>query len=105
MSVILNEPAIARLFNSFPFVREAVDKQAERARDALQFRIDGIISNPANRPLALVEFTQEGAIVGIRDEAGARTSGRESISEYLDFKLGVQEPWWDDVGEAAARGA
>ena len=103
MSVTLNEPAINALFNSFPFVREAVDRQAELARRALQTRIDGII--PAGiRPQAGVEFTPEGAIVGIRDEAGARPD-RESISEYLDFKLGVQEPWWLDVGEEAARGA
>ena len=98
MTVVLNEGAINRLFTSIPFVREAVDRQAELARDALQFRIDGIISNPAVRPQAGIKITPEGAEVGIVD-----TFGR--VDNYMDYKLGVLEPWWEDVGEAAARGA
>lgn len=97
MTVVLNEPAIAALFQTEAFVERAVGKQAERARDALQTRIDGILENPLIRPKAGVKFTSEGAEVGIID-----TQGR--VDEYIDVKLGVREDWWEAVGKAAASG-
>lgn len=105
MSVILNEAALRALLHAptGPVFRE-IERRGLIAQHSLQTRIDGIIANPPNRPQAGLEITPEGAIIGIRDEAAVRTSNRESISEYLDFKLGVQEPWWDEVGEPAQHG-
>lgn len=102
MTIVLNAPALAVLLESptGPVFRE-VERRGLIAQRSLQARIDGIIANQANRPKAGLEITPLGAIIGIRDEAAIRTSGRESISEYLDFKLGVQEPWWFEVGEPA----
>lgn len=101
MNIIINDAAIARLHMQVPGIAREVGRIGEVCREVLQARIDEIIREPAARPTAGLQITGEGAVIGIRDEAGARPE-RESISEYLDYKLGVLEPWWDD-GEEAVR--
>lgn len=99
MTVVLNEAAIAALLQApeGPVMQE-VERRAERARAALQTRIDGILDNPLIRPQAGVKMTPEGAEIGI-----INTQGR--VDEYMDVKLGVRENWWLAVGEAAAGGS
>ena len=75
-----------------------IEQRGERARDALQTRIDGIIENPVVRPKAGLTMTPEGAVIGVINEQGR-------VDEYIDVKLGVRENWWLAVGEEAAGGS
>lgn len=98
MSVTLNEVALRALLSAEqgPVFRD-IERRAERARDALQARMDSIIAQPGAQPHAAVEMTPEGAVVGIVN------TGR--VSEYLDFKLGEREPWWEPFGKEPASGS
>lgn len=98
MSVTLNEVALRALLSAEqgPVMR-LIERKGEIARDALQHRINGIIQNPAIQPRAGLEMTPEGAVIGIVDELGR-------IDQYLDFKLGELEPWWNE-GQEEVRGA
>ena len=97
MSVTLNEVALRALLSAEqgPVFRD-IERRAEKAREALQLRMNQIIAQPGSQPQAGVEMTPEGAVVGIID------SGR--IAEYMDFKLGEREPWWDAVKDQVADG-
>jgi len=98
MSVTLNEVALAALLQAEegPVMRD-IKRRAERAAEALQVRMAQIIENQVVVPQAGVEMTPDGAIVGIRDHG--------SVAQYMDFKLGEKEPWWEPFGKGPAASA